>query len=72
MLPPAIPPICAVDSLVGAAAALVVLVSGAAVALTGADEDTVDDELVLVVNVELELDNRLDDSVGSMVTEGVM
>lgn len=66
------PPIWAADNLVGAAAALVALVSGAAVALGGADEDEDEDELVLVVKVELELGRKLDDSVGSTVTEGVM
>ena len=71
-LPPAMPPICAVDNFAGAAAALVVLVCGAAVALEGADEDADKDELVLVMKVELELETELVDEVGSMVTEGVM
>lgn len=67
------PPICAVDNLVGAAAAVVLLVSGAAVTLEGAVEDTTDeDELVLVMKVELELGKKLVDNEGSMVTEGVM
>lgn len=66
------PPICAVDSLVGAAAAAVPLDSGAAVALESAVEDTDKDELVLVVKVELELGIKLVDNVGSTVTEGVM
>lgn len=72
-LPPAMPPICAVDNLVGAAAAAAAaVVSGAAVALEGAVEDTDEDELVLVMKVELELGRELVDSVGSMVTEGVI
>lgn len=67
------PPICAVDNLFGAAAAAAAaLVSGAAVALEGAVEDTDKDELVLVMKVELELGKELVDSVGSMVTEGVI
>jgi hypothetical protein len=71
-LPPAMPPICAVDNLVGAAAAPVSLVCGAAVAVEGADEDADEDELVLVMNVELELGTEIVDNVGSIVTEGVM
>lgn len=66
------PPICAVDNLVGAAAAVVLLVSGAAVTLEAAVEDTDEDELVLVMKVELELGKKLVDNEGSMVTEGVM
>lgn len=66
------PPICAVDNLVGAAAAVVLLVSGAAVTLEGAVEDKEEDELVLVMKVELELGKKLVDNEGSMVTEGVM
>lgn len=66
------PPICAVDNFVGAAAAVVLLVSGAAVTLEGAVEDTDEDELVLVMKVELELGKKLVDNEGSMVTEGVM
>jgi hypothetical protein len=73
MLPPAIPPICAVDSLVAAAAAApVALVCGSAVAPEAAGEDEDKDELVLVANVELELGRGLVDTVGSIVTEGVM
>lgn len=71
-LPPAMPPICAVDNLVGAAAAVVLLVSGAAVTLEGAVEDADEDELVLVMKVELEVGKKLVDNEGSMVTEGVM
>lgn len=66
------PPICAVDNFVGAAAAVVLLVSGAAVTLEGAVEDTDEEELVLVMKVELELGKKLVDNEGSMVTEGVM
>lgn len=66
------PPICAVDNFVGAAAAVVLLVSGAAVTLEGAVEDTDEDELVLVMKVELELGKKLVDNEGSIVTEGVM
>lgn len=72
MLPPAMPPIWAVDNLVGAAAAPVSLVCGSAVALEGADDDADKEELVLVMNVELELGTELVDNVGSMVTEGVI
>lgn len=66
------PPICAVDSLVVAAAAAAALVSAAEVALEAAVEDTAKDELVLVMNVELELGKELVDCEGSIVTEGVM
>lgn len=67
------PPICAVDNPVGAAAAAPVsLDCGSAVALEAAEEDADRDELVLVINVELGLETGLVDNVGSMVTEGVM